>query len=378
MIKDHLIIFFPLADWDDPWQRYQHLALGFSRTNRVIYVNPPAAITYLRKSPSNLMKKWLRFIKGKKNVNSNLQVYYPPPCLPFERISKCVNRLNQYILFLYLKILVNPKDSIILWINDPYKYLMIQLLKPKIAVYDCPDAIVFQNNGRKQRIYDQLKKKILRGSTLSFFTSKALLNEGRKESTNCFYVPNGVDIRSFRQTSYGVPQEMRKLGGTILGVVGTFDERIDIDLVNFVLEKVGDVTLVFVGPIQSKTDNLKKHPRVIFTGKKNYKEIPGFINRFDVALIPYRINAVTTAVYPVKLHEYLMLGKPVISTDLPEVRQFSDIVIIADRKEEFVSQIWKAFRNDDESQRRRRIEVARNNSWEKRITEISKYMRRYL
>jgi len=334
-------------------------------------MNSPVAITYLMRNPLVLLKKWLTFLRGKRKISPNLTCYYPSPCLPFERLSRWINLLNQYILFLYIKIFVKPKGNLILWINDPYKHLMTKLLNPKIAIYDCPDAIVFKNNNTKQRVYDQLKKRLLRESTISFFTSKALLNEGRKESENCFYVPNGVDIRSFRQAQYGVPEKIRKLQGTILGVVGTFDERIDKGLVNFLLEKVENVTFVFVGPVETKTDSLANHPRVVFVGKKDYREIPGFINRFDVALIPYRINAVTTAVYPVKLHEYLMLGKPVVSTDLPEVRQFSDVVFIAGSKEEFVRQVFRALENDDESQRRKRIKVAENNSWDKRISQIS-------
>jgi len=341
-------------------------------------MNSPIAITYLMRNPLALLKKWIRFLKGKSEVNPNLTCYFPPPCLPFERLNKWINLLNQYILFFYIKFFVKPKGTLILWINDPYKYLLRKLLRPKITVYDCPDAIVFRNNGRKQRIYDQLKKRILRGSTLSFFTSQALLKEGRKDSANCFYVPNGVDIRRFRQAQYGVPEEMRELRGTILGVVGTFDERIDIGLVYYLLEKVEDVMLVFVGPVEAKTDSLANHPRVMFVGKKEYREIPCFINRFDVALVPYRINKVTIAVYPVKLHEYLILGKPVISTDLPEVRQFSDVVFIATSKEEFVRQVFRALGNDGGSQRRRRIEVAENNSWEERIRKISKCIQPYL
>lgn len=171
MIKNHLIISFPLVDWDAPWQRYQHLALRFSKGNRVIYINSPAAITHLMRNPLNLMKKWLRFVLGGKRINSNLLVYFPAPYIPFERSSRWVNRLNQYILFLYIRIFVRPKGSKILWINDPYKYLMIKLLKPKIAVYDCPDALVFKENGRRQEVYDDLKRKILQESTICFFPS---------------------------------------------------------------------------------------------------------------------------------------------------------------------------------------------------------------
>ena len=317
-------------------------------------------------------------MRGKKIVNSNLLVYNPPPYLPFERSCRWVNRLNQYVLFLYIKIIARSKGDLILWNNDPYKYLMGKLLKPKIVVYDCPDAIEFQNSKRRQRIYDQLKKRALRESTLSFFTSKVLLDEGRKYSENCFYVPNGVDTDGFRREGYMVPEEMRNLRGSVIGVVGTFDERIDLDLIKFVLEKVEYVTLVFVGPIQSKTGNLANHPRVIFTGKKDYSEIPCFINRFDVALIPYRINKVTIAVYPVKLHEYLILGKPVVSTDLPEVRQFSDVVCIARSREEFVQKVFTALENDDEAKRKKRIKVAENNSWDERIRQISEKIELHL
>ena len=378
MIKNYSIIFFPLVDWDAPWQRYQHLALCFSSANRIIYINSPAAITYVRRNPSHLMKKWLGFMRGKKIVNWNLLVYNPPPCLPFERSCKWVNRLNQYVLFLYIKIIARSKGDLILWNNDPYKYLMGKLLKPKIVIYDCPDAIEFQNSKRRQRIYDQLKKRALRESTLSFFTSKVLLDEGRKYSENCFYVPNGVDTDGFRREGYMVPEEMRNLRGSVIGVVGTFDERIDVNLIKFALEKLENVTLVFVGPIQSKTDSLANHPRVIFTGKKDYREIPCFINRFDVALIPYRINKVTIAVYPVKLHEYLILGKPVVSTDLPEVRQFSDVVCIARSREEFVQKVFTALENDDEAKRKKRIKVAENNSWDERIRQISEKIELHL
>lgn len=254
---------------------------------------------------------------------------------------------------------------------------MIKLLKPRISVYDCPDAVVFKDDGKRQKIYDQLKVKILRESTISFFTSNVLLEEGRKYSKNCFNVPNGVDIQSFIQSGYRIPKEIGNLSGTILGVVGTFDDRIDLDLIEFILENIRDATLLFVGPLQVKMGSLIKHPRVVLTGKRAYEEIPGFIRRFDVGLIPYRINDVTKAVYPVKLHEYLMLGKPVVSTNLPEVEEFSEVVWIANSKEEFVSSIRKALQMNNRIIEKKRIATAKNNSWEKRVNQIERIIDKY-
>ncbi len=133
---------------------------------------------------------------------------------------------------------------------------MIKLLKPRISVYDCPDAVVFKDDVKRQKIYDQLKERILKESTISFFTSNVLLEEGRKYSKNCFYVPNGVDIQSFIQSGYRIPKEIGNLSGTILGVVGTFDERIDLDLIDFILVNIRDATLLFVGPLQSENGKL--------------------------------------------------------------------------------------------------------------------------
>jgi glycosyltransferase involved in cell wall biosynthesis len=340
-------------------------------------MNSPVAISYLMRNPYVLMKKWLGFLTGRKKVNPHLSVYFSPFSFPFERQSRWINLINQYILFLYIKIFVKPKGSLILWINDPYKYLMIKLLKPRIAIYDCPDAIVFSDR-KRQRFYDQLRKRVLQESAISFFTSKALLESGRKYSRNCFLVPNGVDIKNFAKARYEIPEDIEGISGTILGVVGTFDDRVDGELIQYVLESVQDATLLLVGPLQKRMVDWVRHPRIVTMGKKPYEELPSFIKRFDVALIPYRINEVTKAVYPVKLHEYLILGKPVVSTDLPEVRQFGDVVSIARSKEEFVSEILKALKMNGEHEEKKRIEVARNNSWEKRVSEISRVIERHV
>lgn len=377
MLKDNLIIFFPLVDWDGPWQRYQHLASRFSKNNRVVYINSPAAITYLMRSPLILMKKWLRFLVGKRKISSNLTICFTPPCLPFERASRWINVLNQYILFFYIKIFVKPKGNLIVWINDPYKHLMTKLLNSKIAIYDCPDALVFNGSTKKQRVYNQMKKRLLRESTVSFFTSNALLEEGKKYSHDCYYVPNGVNIETFIQKKYKTPEIIKKVPGTILGVVGTLDERIDLDLIVYVLENIQESTLFLVGPVQTKMGNLIQHPRLVLAGKRSYEEMPLFINRFDVGLIPYRVNEITKAIYPVKLHEYLILGKPVVSTNLPDVRRFSDVVWIADSKEQFVRYIRKALDRNNEIIEQKRIEIAKKNSWEKRINQIEKIIIKY-
>jgi glycosyltransferase involved in cell wall biosynthesis len=223
-----------------------------------------------------------------------------------------------------------------------------------------------------------MTQRVLQESTVSLFTSKSLLDDGGRYAENHYYVPNGVDVQGFIQERYKTPEMIKDLSGIILGVVGTFDERVDIELLEFILENIEEAILLLVGPIQTNIGKLGKHPRVVRVGKRRYEEIPSFIKRFDVALIPYRINEVTKAVYPVKLHEYLILGKPVVATDLPELEQFSDIIRIANTKEKYLHFVRLAIREKDEEIRQKRIKVAKENSWEQRTSQITEILQSYL
>ena len=51
--------------------------------------------------------------------------------------------------------------------------------------------------------------------------------------------------------------------------------------------------------------------------------MPAYVKAFDVGLVPYKIAEYTANVYPTKLNEYLVMGTPVVATDLAEIRRFN-------------------------------------------------------
>jgi len=268
-----------------------------------------------------------------------------------------------------IKILIkdfSEKKNLLLWINDPIHYPMIKLIKPKISVYDCTDAIIFRDP-QERAYHDVLRHRITRDSSVSFFTSQLYFKEGQQYSHNCHYVPNGVDVKNFRKAHYRVPDELKKIKRPILGFVGTLDARMDRELIDAILIGKPKASLVFVGPLVDNSWKFENEDRVLLLGKREYEEIPDFINQFDVALIPYRLYENTMFMYPVKLHEYLILGKPVVTTDLPEVRQFSDIVYIARNPGDFVEKVEKALKATDEGSKKERIETALANTWDHRL-----------
>ena len=71
-------------------------------------------------------------------------------------------------------------------------------------------------------------------------------------------------------------------------------------------------------------ENLNLHERMILTGKKTYQEIPEHIAAANICLLPaYVSEPIMQDIVPIKLYEYMAMGKPVVSTSLPGVmREF--------------------------------------------------------
>jgi glycosyltransferase involved in cell wall biosynthesis len=124
-----------------------------------------------------------------------------------------------------------------------------------------------------------------------------------------------------------------------------------------------DWSLVLVGPCDTNAGILSRHKNVRFVGKVPYADIPRYAAAFDVGLIPFVLDKMTVAVNPLKLLEYFACGIPVVSTPLPEVARFGDLVRIGRNIEEFTDGIERALRASDPALRARRINVARESSW---------------
>jgi glycosyltransferase involved in cell wall biosynthesis len=58
---------------------------------------------------------------------------------------------------------------------------------------------------------------------------------------------------------------------------------------------------------------------VTLTGKQPYERIPEFIAASDICLLPAYNNKIMRDIVPIKMYEYMAMGKPVITTRLPGI-----------------------------------------------------------
>jgi glycosyltransferase involved in cell wall biosynthesis len=114
---------------------------------------------------------------------------------------------------------------------------------------------------------------------------------------------------------------IRLAEGPVAGYVGGIHRHVDVELLTALAKRRPDWSLVMVGPIQTRCDALLRLPNVHHLGPIDHQELASYIAGFDVGLVPYRGGEQTETVIPAKLGEYLAVGIPAVSTDLPAVRE---------------------------------------------------------
>lgn len=80
---------------------------------------------------------------------------------------------------------------------------------------------------------------------------------------------------------------------------------------------------------------LKEFDNVTFWGQISHMELIPHLQRSNVSIIPFVVNDVTEACSPLKCFEYLGASLPVVTTALPEIKDFP-MVFTAHSKEEFL------------------------------------------
>ncbi len=89
--------------------------------------------------------------------------------------------------------------------------------------------------------------------------------------------------------------------------------------------------------------------RVILAGQQPFEKIPEFISAADVCVLPAYNNEIMRDIVPIKMYEYMAMGKPVISTKLPGVmKEFGENhgVIYTDKPEDILQKTLELFESD--------------------------------
>ncbi|MGA7075313.1 MAG: glycosyltransferase [Halobacteriota archaeon] len=107
---------------------------------------------------------------------------------------------------------------------------------------------------------------------------------------------------------------------------------------NIKLMVVGDGDLY--APLSKMVADNSAGYQIILTGKVPFDEIPNYVAAADICLLPAYRNEIMMNIVPIKMYEYMAMGKPVIAAKLPGIEQefgFDNGIIYVDSAEDVVT-----------------------------------------
>lgn len=361
-------------DWNgDPLSK-THIMRILARDNRVLWVNsignraPKANAHDLQR----IWGKLASFTEGIKEVEPNLFVL-APLALPFYG-SEVVRTTNRTLLRLQVKRAMKQLGFTrpISWSFLPASAPVSGTLGEELVIYHCVDEFSAFSDTNGQHIAE-LEDRLLKRADLVITSAERLRDNKIRVNPQTVLVRHGVDYRHFVKAcdeKTQIPADIASLPRPVMGFFGLVADWVDQEALIATARAHPEGSLVILGKVAPDCDAsaLEAEPNVHLLGRKRYEDLPGYCKAFDVALMPFTVNELTLNANPLKVREYLAAGLPVVSTDIPEVRQLG-LCKIASNTEQFVCQVDECLRGGPGPQRER-AETIFKESWEARVEEI--------
>lgn len=226
---------------------------------------------------------------------------------------------------------------------------------------------------------ESIKKNIIEKENRTFNSANLILAASKNifskiqsrviDKEKVIYFPHGVEFEHFYESSCMQLKGIRK---PIAGYFGSLTENND-QRMYLALADAG-YSVVLIGKVTGDYSSCN-HNNIHFLGAVNYKDLPSYAKNFDVCIMAWKPAEWIQNSNPSKTLEYFALGKPVVSVTIPELKiRFSDLMYFADTPEDFVKQTNKGLKENNDDLVRRRIEVAKNESWDNRYQSVLKLL----
>jgi len=359
--------------WDTPYVKSTlELITRMAETHRVIFLDYPYTVKDLIQNQHAPKASLLGKSGGKRMMETafgSIEVYNSKPMIPVNWINspmlfKIIMGINAFIQSFTIKSILKTVDpdqtNLINAFNPVYGYFTSKYWKGISTTYysyDNLEATLWAGKWGKE-----FEGKFLQKADQVIVSSKGLLDkfQGKHPKIQC--VKNGVNLGNFTKVKTEKTQNKK------IGYLGAFDDRIDTQLIIESALAYPGYTFEILGDQKVNSEIFPSN--IQFLGAKPQDQLNAILQNWDAALIPFVRNEFTQSIYPLKINEYLAAGKPVISTDFADLLDFKGMVKVCTTSEDFIARIAKEIRYNNRLKISKRIEFARQNSWESRTQQF--------
>ncbi len=366
------IVFLSHQRWNTHFTPVHGTVLRLAQRNRVLYMEPPDSIAWIRHQPA-ARRALIRTFDRVEVVNDNLTIYHTPPLfLPLQAKSRAILK-SLHIIYRWMiqdgmrrMGVGNP----VLWIFQFNVAAIVDSLHPKLTLYECAEeAAEFAKTESLRRYVRNLDAELCRRADVVIVPNPHML-EARKDLCRDIHMhPWPADVEHYGQAmnpDLPVPEDIARIARPIVGFYGMIDPlRLDVDLLLAVARRNPNWNFVLIGGHLQNYDPkpLNALPNIHRLGMKPLEQLPAYVKAFDVCTVPYVLNGFTRSITPLKYAEYLSTGKPVVTTALPAAEMYKGVLRVAHNEDEFEALIAESLSAPDTNVDKR-LQVARENNWD--------------
>ncbi len=359
----------------------KNIATLLAQHNRVLYVNVPIKRkAYHAKNPDPKLQPHMEVLRtGQerlKPIAENLWEFYPGSLiesvnwLPSTAVFRLVDHINNRRFSRNIREAMTTlgfTDIILFNDNDIYNgFYLKELLNPSVYIYYLRDFL--QGFAYWKKHATVLEPELIRKADVVLTNSLYFTQYSEGINPRSYYMGQGCDFEYFDpEKIVGKPQDIADIPHPIVGYIGALDsERLDPEIIALFARALPAWNVVLVGPEDDvfRQSTLHNIPNVHFLGGKPFAQLASYVAAFDVCINPQRKNEITKGNYPLKIDEYLAMGKPVVATNTVAMQIFKDHAYLAEQPEEYPALLQKALGQNTPAMEQERMRFARTHSWE--------------
>jgi glycosyltransferase involved in cell wall biosynthesis len=363
-------------DWNaDNRTSSHHIARRLAGRFPVYYIECPGLRAPQRSGRDfrRIGAKLRRFFQGARPVDERVKVWTLIQ-IPLHRFA-LMRRLNRLFLTGSLRWLM-WREGIrrpITWFVAPHMSSVVGRLKEQLSVYYCIDDHS-SLPGVNREVVRAMDDELARRADLVFVSAETLLERRLPLNENTHYSPHGVDFDHFARAQdvrTEVPADVAGLTRPVVGFFGLIEKWIDLELIDYLAERRPEWDFLMIGRLAVPEESLPRRANIHWVGKRPYEDLPAYGKRFDAAIIPFRQTEVIWHANPIKLREYLAMGKPIVSISTPEIDKYAGVVETARTPEEFLAGLDTVLtRPSSPAEIKRRMDRVAPESWDARMREV--------
>lgn len=342
--------------------------------NKVVCINRPGdLIVSLLKNKNRLLTSFSP--NNIRYITDNLILFRP-----FYFINDCLGSwlpfVNQWQA-LWLRIILRrmgflPRgEKVITWLFSSIHWPFAELFPSSSVVYHPIDEYTVSFDGHQIPRAIEIEKRMMERCQTVFTVNESLTQRKRQMHGNVHTLGHGVDVGLFSQAlepQSEIPLEIEQIPRPRIGLVGNLRSWIDFSLVESILQRHPDWSVIFIGPQDpsavASIEIMAKYRNFFWLGPKPYSDLYLWLKGLDVGIIPYQETAFTRFVNPYKIYEYWAAGLPVVTTRIGGFKPKPNCLWVSDASERFMDNIAQALNDNEASAKAKRLKLARAHSWE--------------